>query len=100
MRNGRKNSIVINRLDSKICLWQSRFTPLTSRKKKALLDFLESRHYNYKSTEETEMADSEFLDQYNKELAEAEAQIDAGDFLTHDAVKKFFADKRKRAGGS
>jgi predicted transcriptional regulator len=74
--------------------------PFNEQEEKALLDFLESRHYNYKSTEETEIADSEFLDQYNKELAEAEAQIDAGDFLTHDEVKKFFADKRKRAGVS
>jgi hypothetical protein len=74
--------------------------PFNEQEEKALLDFLESRHYNYKSTEETEMNDAEFLDQYNKELAEAEAQIDAGDYVTHDEVKKFFADKRKRAGGS
>jgi len=74
--------------------------PYNEREEKALLDFLESRHYNYKSTDETEITDSEFLDRYNKELAEAEAQIDAGDYLTHDEVKTFFADKRKRAGGS
>jgi hypothetical protein len=74
--------------------------PYNEQEEKALLDFLDSRHYNYKSTDETEMADSEFLDQYNKELAEAEAQIDAGDYLTHEEVKKFFADKRKRAGGN
>ena len=74
--------------------------PYNEQEEKALLDFLDSRHYNYKSTDVTEMADPEFLDQYNKELAEAEAQIDAGDYLTHDEVKKFFADKRKRAGGN
>ncbi len=74
--------------------------PYNEQEEKALLDFLDSRHYNYKSTDETEMADSEFLDQYNKELAEAEAQIDAGDYLTHEEVKKFFADKRKRSGGN
>jgi hypothetical protein len=34
-----------------------------------------------------------FLNQYNAALDEAEAQIDAIDYLTRDEVKKFFADK-------
>jgi hypothetical protein len=74
--------------------------PYNEQEEKDLLDFLESRHYNYKSNDEEEVPDAEFLNQYNKELDEAEAQIDAGDYLTHDEVKKFFADKRKRAGGN
>ncbi|HEY2581760.1 MAG TPA: hypothetical protein VGI43_08140 [Mucilaginibacter sp.] len=74
--------------------------PYNEQEEKALLDFLESRHYNYKSTDEQEVADAEFLNEYNKELDEAEAQIDSGDYLTHDEVKKFFADKKKRAGGN
>jgi len=74
--------------------------PYNEQEEKALLDFLDSRHYNYKSTVENDLPDQEFLDQYNKELDEAEAQIDAGDYLTHDDVKKFFADKRKRISGS
>jgi len=69
--------------------------PYNEQEEKALLDFLTSRHYNYKSTEENELPDAEFLNQYNKEMDEAEAQIDAGDYLTHDEVKKFFADKKK-----
>ena len=64
------------------------------------MDFLNSRHYNYKSADENEMPDAEFLSQYNKELDEAEAQIDAGDFLTQDEVKKFFVEKRNRISGS
>jgi len=47
-----------------------------------------------------ELTDVEFLDQYNKDLDEAEAQIDAGNYLTHDEVKKHFADKKERLGGS
>ena len=43
--------------------------PYNEQEEKALLDFLDSRHYNYKSTDKTEIADPEFLDQYNKELA-------------------------------
>jgi predicted transcriptional regulator len=74
--------------------------PYNEQEEKALLEFLESRHYNYKSTEKNEIADVEFLDQYNKELNEAEAQIDAGESLTHDEVIKFFADKKKRIGGN
>ena len=64
------------------------------QEEKALLDFLKSRHYDYKSTDENEIADIEFINQYNKELNEAEAQIDSGDYLIHDEVKKFFADKK------
>jgi hypothetical protein len=74
--------------------------PYNEQEEKALLDFLKSRHYNYKATDENEMPDAEFLNQYNEDLDKAETQIDAGDYLTHDEVKKFFADKRKRISGS
>ena len=68
------------------------------QEEKALLDFLISRHYNYRSTDE--VTDPEFLNDYNKELNEAEAQIDAGDYYTQEEVKKIFADKRKRLSGN
>jgi hypothetical protein len=68
--------------------------PYNEEEERVLLDFLKSRHYNYKSADENELADAEFLNQYNKELDEAEAQMDAGEYLTHDEVKKFFADKK------
>ncbi len=74
--------------------------PYNEQEEKALLDFLKSRHYSYKSTDENEKDHVEFLNQYNKDLDEAEAQIDAGDYLTHDEVKKFFADKKKRISGN
>jgi hypothetical protein len=74
--------------------------PYNDQEEKALLDFLNSRHYNYKTAYESEIPDADFLNQYNKELDEAEAQIDAGDYLTHDEVKKFLADKRNRVSGS
>jgi NAD-dependent DNA ligase len=70
--------------------------PYNDQEEKELLDFLKSHQYNYKATDENEIPDAEFLDQYNKELEDAEAQIDSGDYLTHDEVKKFFADKRNR----
>jgi hypothetical protein len=74
--------------------------PDNEQQERALLDFLNSLHYNYKSTDEDITGDDGFLSLYNKELNEAEAQIDAGDYLTHDNVKKFFADKKKRIGGN
>lgn len=64
------------------------------------MDFLKSRHYHFKPADENEIVDAAFLDQYNKELDEAESQIDSGDYLTHDQVKQYFADKKKRNSGS
>jgi hypothetical protein len=72
----------------------------TEQEEKALLAFLESGHYNYKSTSGDELSESEFLDQYNKDLEEAEAQIDKGDFLSHSDVRKFFANKKRHSGGN
>jgi len=76
--------------------------PYNEQEEKILLEFLESRHYNYKSTDESdnEEPSTQFLDQYNKELDEADAQIDAGDYISHDDVKKFLAERRKRLGGN
>jgi hypothetical protein len=72
----------------------------SEQEEKALIDFLKSGHYNYSSTDEKDLADVEFINQYNKELEEAEAKIDSGDFLTHEQVKKHFADRRKRLSGN
>jgi hypothetical protein len=74
--------------------------PYNEQEEKALLEFLKSRHYHYKSTDENEITDAVFLEQYNREIDEAESQIDSGNYLSHDEVKKFFADKKKRAGGN
>lgn len=72
--------------------------PYNEQEEKALLDFLKSRHYSFKSDDET--TDAEFLNQYNKDLNEAEAQIDAGEYLTPEQVKKNLADRRKRISGN
>jgi predicted transcriptional regulator len=76
--------------------------PHNDQEEKALLEFLSSRHYDYRETvkEETEEPDAEFLDEYNRELDEGEAQIDAGEYMTHEEVKQFFAEKRKRILGN
>ncbi len=77
-----------------------RVYPYNEQEEKALIDFLQSRHYNYNATDDQDAADSGFLNQYNNDLDKAEAQIDSGDYLTHNEVKKILADKKKRAGGN
>lgn len=77
-----------------------RVYPYNEQEEKALIDFLQSRHYNFNSTDEQDMTDAGFLNQYNNDLDEAEAKIDSGDYLTHEEVKKFLADKKKRVSGS
>lgn len=74
--------------------------PFDEKEEKELLDFLESRHYRYQSAEENPEMDAEFIAEYNKELAEAEAEIDAGDYLTHGEVKRSLAERRKQISGS
>jgi len=51
-------------------------------------------NYDYKAYID---ADSEsFIDQYNKEIDEAEAEIEAGNYLTHEQVERLFAERRKK----
>ncbi len=71
------------------------------QEEKVLIAFLNSMKYDYKpdigSNEEDVM--QAFLDQYNKEIDEAEAEIERGDYLTQDQVEQLFADRRKKLNG-
>ena len=59
-----------------------------------MIAFLDSMNYDYKAYID---ADSEsFIDQYNKEIDEAEAEIEAGNYLTHEQVERLFAERRKK----
>jgi len=60
---------------------------------KVLLAFLDSLRYDYKSNALKE--DQAFLDEYNREIDEAEAEIESGNYADHDYVEKLFADRRK-----
>ena len=35
------------------------------------------------------------LEQYNKEIDEAEAEIESGDYVSHEEVEKLFASRRE-----
>ncbi len=68
--------------------------PHSQQEEKALLDFLESGHYSYKPADGAEITDTEFLDEYNRELEDSEAEIDAGNSYSQEEVKKILADRR------
>jgi len=64
---------------------------------KVLIAFLDSLRYDYKSqtgNETTRVSDT-FLAEYNKEIEDAEAEIEAGDYVGQDYVEKMFANRRK-----
>ncbi len=41
-----------------------------------------------------------FLKQYNKEIDEAEAEIESGDYVEQNYVEKLFANRRKNLNGN
>jgi hypothetical protein len=71
--------------------------PHNEQEEKVLVAFLTSLHYDYKSgvAGANEEVLEAFLDQYNKEIDEAEAEIESGDFMEHSEVEKLFANRRK-----
>jgi hypothetical protein len=71
--------------------------PHNEQEEKVLVAFLNSLHYDYKSgiAGETEEVSETFLDQYNKDIDEAEAEIESGNFVEHSEVEKLFANRRK-----
>ena len=74
--------------------------PDNEQEEHALLDFLKSGQYHYKPIDDKETIDDAFIAIYNKEIAEAEPEIDASDSHTHDEVKSYFASKRGRSVGN
>ena len=67
--------------------------PHSEQEEKALIAFLDNMKYDYKA----DIVDTEtFIEQYNKEIDEAEAEIGAGNYLTHAEVELMFAERRKK----
>lgn len=67
------------------------------QEEKVLLAFLDSLHYNYRSNigDELDQINDAFLDQYNKEIDDADAEIESGDYVSHEDVKQLLRDRRK-----
>ena len=71
--------------------------PHNEQEEKALLAFLNSRKYDYKPGigESDDDAMTAFLDTYNREIDEAEAEIDRGEYFTQDEVEKMLQERKK-----
>ena len=70
--------------------------PHSEQEEKTLIAFLNSLKYDYQA----DIVDTEaFMDQYNKEIDGAEAEIEAGNYLTHDEVELMFIERRKKLNG-
>ncbi|WP_316771645.1 hypothetical protein [Pedobacter frigiditerrae] len=66
------------------------------QEEKVLLAFLESLRYNYQANiENEEQINNAFLSQYNKEIAVADSEIEAGNYVSHSDVEKLFEQRRK-----
>lgn len=67
------------------------------QEEKVLLAFLDSLRYNYQANigDNDEEINTAFLDQYNKEVDQADAEISAGNFVDHKDVEQLFKDRRK-----
>ena len=72
--------------------------PHTEHEEKVLIAFLNSMKYDYKPNFDTEKeaVTEAFLDQYNKDIDAAEAEIEAGDYLDQAEVEKLFANRIKK----
>jgi isopentenyldiphosphate isomerase len=67
------------------------------RDEKVLLAFLDSLRYKYRSDVEdnADQINQAFLDHYNKEIDQADAEIEAGNYVSHQDVEKLFQKRRK-----
>lgn len=64
---------------------------------KVLLAFLDSLRYNYQSNigVNDKHINTAFLDQYNEEIDQADAEISTGNFVNHKDVEQLFKVRRK-----
>jgi hypothetical protein len=67
------------------------------QEEKVLLAFLDSLRYNYQADVEknADELNSAFIDQYNTEIEQADAAIEAGSFVSHEDVEQLFKNRRK-----
>ncbi|KQN33830.1 hypothetical protein ASE92_14350 [Pedobacter sp. Leaf41] len=66
------------------------------QEEKVLIAFLESLNYKYQSGVEDKADDmeSDFANQYNEEINQADTQIAKGEFILHEDVEAYFAKRR------
>ena len=75
--------------------------PHNEQEEKVLLAFLYSMKYDYKpnvGSDENAVMQA-FLDQYNKEIDDAEIEIESGDYLNQKQVEELLTNRRKNLNG-
>ncbi|TKB97471.1 hypothetical protein [Pedobacter cryotolerans] len=66
------------------------------QEEKVLLAFLESLKYEYQANvDNDEQISGVFLDQYNKDIDAADAEIENGNFVSQSDVEMLFEQRRK-----
>jgi hypothetical protein len=67
------------------------------QEEKVLLAFLDSLRYNYQADidKNADELNNAFIDQYNSEIEQADAAIEAGSFVSHGDVEQLFKNRRK-----
>ncbi|QEC77464.1 hypothetical protein [Mucilaginibacter ginsenosidivorax] len=67
------------------------------QEEKVLLAFLDSLRYSYQADvdKNADELNSAFIGQYNAEIEQADAAIEAGSFVSHDDVEQLFKNRRK-----
>jgi hypothetical protein len=60
--------------------------------RESTIGFLDSLRYNYQADvrKSADEFNSEFIDEYNAEIEQADAAIEAGSFVNHDDVEQLF----------
>lgn len=67
------------------------------QEEKVLLAFLDSLRYNYQTdiADEDEQINTSFVNEYNAEIDQTDAEIEAGNFVKHNDVEQLFQQRRK-----
>ena len=67
------------------------------QEEKILLTFLETLGYNYQNGvgEEVEKMNMVFLEKYNEDIGQADAEIADGNYIKQTDVEKLFRQRRK-----
>jgi len=64
------------------------------QEEKVLLAFLDSLSYKYQSGVKDEDQIKAYLDEYNEALNQADEEIEAGNYIKHEAVEQLFQKRR------
>ncbi|WP_029279760.1 hypothetical protein [Pedobacter borealis] len=67
------------------------------QEEKVLIAFLDSLDYKYQSgiNDDPSVVETVFLNQYNEEIDQADKEIEAGNFISHEDVEQLFEKRRK-----